>query len=1348
MKTTKHKSWRWLAGAWGVGLGLGAPALAGQATYDFNSTLPAELKAVGSSTTDPNTGAFIQYPEWRPGGGVNDSGYVSLFDSVDSMYAAMLIPDFDQGLVVKAFTFEVDLRIGNATGEGGRPADGFSINFARANDPVVQDLDQDPPVYNGNNFYLAGAPENGTRTGLSISFDSWSGNTLPDGQPDLEGILIIVDGQVLPVNGLRGIPMTTRNGTCEDPASMQTGPWTGGLEGAGPSDVSGLCWANLKVEVDENAAVTVTWKGQVIADHIPTGFSPGAGRIVFAGRTGGANQNVHIDNLKITTVPADSAVIGVPTGTPTGFAITVTDSGPAVFDANAAGAIVDFKLNGQSITPTRLAKTGGVTTLHYRNTAVPIPPGSSNTVVLTVKDTRGVTATKEVTFTGVPYVTLEPVWAATGVDTTQPGFTLKTYQVDFTDEMFVSHASDNANNGVSVASGERMLHGDLGPNTADTTIFTGPGGTYTETKVINYNALTGNIGNYPEDGSVPGAVPSTGDNTAGGNLPGLPGNAPREAGNDDVTMEIITYLEFPQAGEYQLGFNSDDGFRMTTFANPAERLRAPVVAQFDNGRGAADTLGWVYVPAAGKYGFRVIWMQGGGGANLEFFAVNQDGVRALVNDVTTSGALRAYAVNNGALPAAVTYADPPRGSGRQVPAGYPVTFEITDGANAVSGIQLTINGAAVTPTVTKNGRVSRVVYSGNLLPRNQIVMAVLSFTDGASAVTATNTFSVGGGAEIPPSMALRAADVNRNNPGFLIKTWQHAILNSGATTENSPGNSTEIAEAMLHGFFGWPNTADLTAFTGPGGAYAETGAINYNGASGNIGNFTDDGTYAAMAPAPNMPGIPGSATLESGTANYTLEIRTVLELQPGVYQLGVNSDDGFRLIVGDGQEAYTLPLVCGEYSGGRGADNWDFTRFSVKVVQAGLYPFRLVFQQGTGGNNVEWFQINQPWRPAHLGKLLINDTATSPAALKAYQYPVTSPGPTYVKSFAPARSSLGTAGSIGRAGPDATVSVVLVDGSTPVDTDAVALKINGTAVTPTVNKTGAETTVTYKPEAGFPMGSTNHVALTFGDRTVDWTFIVGLPATPTFWIEAADFDHAGGQSRPEASVMPYAGGAYAGLDAVAGMDYKGFNTPDNPYYRHPNTVGVPVSFANDRDRGAGEVVVNFRPGWMGSGQWFNYTRNIPPGKYHVFAGLSHGDAHARIGGNLAAVSGGAETVLGVFDGLAPGGWGVNALLPLKDAATTNSVVTLDLGGTRTFRYNDRNGDWDFVLFVPATGGGEEIRIQSIVKNTNGSVTLTWTGGGTLQTATAVTGPWSDVPGATSPYTFTPPQAVVFGRIRR
>ncbi|MCZ7637126.1 MAG: hypothetical protein M5U12_14470 [Verrucomicrobia bacterium] len=797
-----------------------------------------------------------------------------------------------------------------------------------------------------------------------------------------------------------------------------------------------------------------------------------------------------------------------------------------------------------------------------------------------------------------------------------------------------------------------------------------------------------------------------------------------------------------------MGFNSDDGFRMTAFANPLEQLNSPIVAQFDNGRGASDTLGWVYVPTPGTFGFRMIWMEGGGGANLEFFAINEDGVRALVNDTGTPGALKAYAVNNGPMPAAVSFVDPPRGSGRPFLAGAPLVVEITDGAVAVSNIKLLLNGSEVTPVITKSGKVSKAVYTpAGVLPAGNNTLTV-TFTDGASSYSGSNTFTVTGGAAVPPSMALKAADVNTGNRGFLIKTWQTAILNNGATAENSPGNSTAIAEAMVHNLFGWPNTADLTAFTGPGGSYVETAGINYNGATGNIGNFVDDGWYGGAA-APNMPGIPGSATLETGNANYALEIRTVLDLQPGTYHMGVNSDDGFRVIVGDGKEAYTLPVVCGEYNGGRGADNWGFTKFSVKITQAGLYPFRMVFEQGGGGHNVEWFQITKDGLPDQMGKILINvddPLIAGATAIKAYQYPINSTGPTYVKSFAPGRSSLDSAGSTGRAGPDATVKLVLVDGSTPVDVNTVSMRINGTAVTPTATKSGTETTISYKPAAGFAMGSSYNVDVTFGDRTVSWTFAVGLPATPTFWIEASDFDYNGGQTRAEASIMPYMGGAYAGLSATAGTDYKAPFESSNPYYRYPNTLRVPFSFANDRDRGGGEVNVNFRIGWMGSSQWFNYTRNIPAGTYNVYAGLSHGDANASIGGTLATVSGGTETILGAFNGSAPGGWGNNALVPLKDAATTSTVLALNLGGPTTFRYNDRNGDWDFLLFTPAATAAPEI--TGVRRNTDGTVTIEWAGGGTLEAAPTVLGPWQTVTGATSPYTFTPNAAMLFGRIRQ
>lgn len=58
------------------------------------------------------------------------------------------------------------------------------------------------------------------------------------------------------------------------------------------------------------------------------------------------------------------------------------------------------------------------------------------------------------------------------------------------------------------------------------------------------------------------------------------------------------------------------------------------------------------------------------------------------------------------------------------------------------------------------------------------------------------------------------------------------------------------------------------------------------------------------------------------------------------------------------------------------------------------------------------------------------------------------------------------------------------------------------------------------------------------------------------------------------------------------------------------------------------------------------------------------------------------------------------------------------------------------------------RITALTRNANGSLTLEWKGGGTLQAAPAVNGPWADVPGATSPYTLNPTEQATFGRIRK
>jgi len=256
-------------------------------------------------------------PPWRSADG-NPGGFLAITDAVNSQSTVIVFPDIDTGKVVTSFTFAADLRIGNGTGNAGRPADGFSINYARSNDPVI--------VNNGaslNDFAVAGGPENGTSTGIAISFDTWQGNTLPDGG-DIEGIIVRVDNKTV----LRQA-MPTRNGTCTDVTSIQTGPY----DGQDTGDRTGLCWAKVEVTLDPAAKLTVKYKGNTILNAYQTTYFPSPGRLVLAGRTGGANENTDIDNIQITTVASSDTA---PPSAPGAITVTTTTAGKVVLNWGAA----------------------------------------------------------------------------------------------------------------------------------------------------------------------------------------------------------------------------------------------------------------------------------------------------------------------------------------------------------------------------------------------------------------------------------------------------------------------------------------------------------------------------------------------------------------------------------------------------------------------------------------------------------------------------------------------------------------------------------------------------------------------------------------------------------------------------------------------------------------------------------------------------------------------------------------------------------------------------------------------------------------------------------------------------
>lgn len=273
-----------------AGLALGAAGTRG-ADVSFNFSLNPNTTAglrIGGQRVSPRI--------WSPAGG-NAGGFLGFTWPLSNLFAAVAFPETDEGRTVERFRFECSVRMGN--GSTDRPADGFSISFARLDDPVLGVSGMEDPRY-----FAGGLPEAGTSTGLVVAFDSWDGNVLPDGTPDVEGILVRFDNETV-----GRFPLPTRNGACEDPTSLQTGPrnaayWDAGGDPLAPGSWDTLCWQPLVIELDVLGRVTVTWKGAVVVNRLPTSWRPQSGRFVVAGRTGGANQHCHLDNIRITTTVA------------------------------------------------------------------------------------------------------------------------------------------------------------------------------------------------------------------------------------------------------------------------------------------------------------------------------------------------------------------------------------------------------------------------------------------------------------------------------------------------------------------------------------------------------------------------------------------------------------------------------------------------------------------------------------------------------------------------------------------------------------------------------------------------------------------------------------------------------------------------------------------------------------------------------------------------------------------------------------------------------------------------------------------------------------------------------------
>jgi hypothetical protein len=283
------------------------------------------------------------------------------------------------------------------------------------------------------------------------------------------------------------------------------------------------------------------------------------------------------------------------------------------------------------------------------------------------------------------------------------------------------------------------------------------------------------------------------------------------------------------------------------------------------------------------------------------------------------------------------------------------------------------------------------------------------------------------------------------------------------------------------------------------------------------------------------------------------------------------------------------------------------------------------------------------------------------------------------------------------------------------------------------------------------------------------TFLANfMPDSPAnmFLIEAEDFN-LNGAAKPEVNTMPYLGAAYDGLTGALDIDYhRADAVTDGDNYRKTESPNLPMSVQND-DNGqiraqdaAGaatwRLTANYRLGWAGDGNWQDYTRQVPTGNYQVWASMSYGESPStaiRAIGNLKKVTsdpaktGQTTTPIGYFRGAATGGWGANQLYPMRlttDAAGDAAVVTL--GGATTFQFEYASSDVDYFMLVPASGGGSGLTITGVTVSA-GTLKITWTGGGSLQSSADLKA-WTDVPSSTGgTYSTATSAAHMFYRVK-
>ena len=611
----------------------------------------------------------------------------------------------------------------------------------------------------------------------------------------------------------------------------------------------------------------------------------------------------------------------------------------------------------------------------------------------------------------------------------------------------------------------------------------------------------------------------------------------------------------------------------------------------------------------------------------------------------------------------------------------------------------------------------------------------ITFSEKVDPVTAGNVANY----SVSPALAVTAAAVKGNT--VTLTTAKQTL--DGTEYTVSVSNVQDLSKKTIVA----SSKVSAYAFVTLRNGIAKFSA--WLGISGGLQNLLDDPRYQAGTPdvVGAMFGMNSRDVFPTdANDNYGATMEAILTpVESGSYRFFIYSDDASQLFLSTDDKAANLVQIAEETGCCNFFTEPESPRTSepVALTAGKKYFIRLIYKEGGGGDygQVAWRKEGDATPASALkpidGKFLSAEAVASPAG--------------FIKSVAPTPKSV-------QAGNN--MEIVHVDGRTVQTAATTSLEVDGVKVNADIQKSGIFLTVKYT--ASFAPNTKHTAKLNYLDiagkpTTYEWSFSTNpLNDANALFIEAEDFDFDGGQTITDKKIGmngKYPGDAFNGKGGIAGVD---FNNPGGnagqPYRSDTAVAAGKGPNGGGRNRGLFDVDVNYTVGWNDAGDWQNYTRTFPTPakKYSVYGFAASGGSPIQF--TLDQVTAGVGTEAQTLKPLAelkPGrataGWDNLELFQFTDP-TTKEPSVLELGGKMTLRLTlpAGNGDMDFIAFIPAAD--EAPKFSSIVRNANGSLTLTWTGGGKLQSAASLKGPWTDVAGAVSPLTLTPNADAQFARI--